>query len=279
MLDDNNMIDIHLYFNNDEPMDTWSNGNICTRIDYIFVNNELLNRIEEHEVLNIEERLMTDHKALTITIKIDNETTTTNNKGNNDMGIFKSKLSVKDWELIAEKVEDNIEKHMNIDENENNNKEDIRDIDKKWVTLKNIIVNEITNTRKEVKDKQMIGEKKYETDIKNMSECERVKIKLNIIIELEKCLKTWDKLVIEKNSFNANMRRDLDFMIKFSGKERKVITNYKKLVYRFTDIVNARVTLSVKDGQKLYDSLDDTKKLDQVKSYLEKEKNRLHSDL
>ncbi|CAG8734149.1 7657_t:CDS:2 [Rhizophagus irregularis] len=257
MLDDNNMIDIHLYFNNDEPMDTWSNGNICTRIDYIFVNNELLNRIEEHEVLNIEERLMTDHKALTITIKIDNETTTTNNKGNNDMGIFKSKLSVKDWELIAEKVEDNIEKHMNIDENENNNKEDIRDIDKKWVTLKNIIVNEITNTRKEVKDKQMIGEKKYETDIKNMSECE----------------------LIEKNSFNANMRRDLDFMIKFSGKERKVITNYKKLVYRFTDIVNARVTLSVKDGQKLYDSLDDTKKLDQVKSYLEKEKNRLHSDL
>ncbi|PKY55865.1 DNase I-like protein [Rhizophagus irregularis] len=39
MLDSNNLVDVHLYFNNNEPIDTWSNGHISTRIDYIFVNS------------------------------------------------------------------------------------------------------------------------------------------------------------------------------------------------------------------------------------------------
>ncbi|CAB5353539.1 unnamed protein product [Rhizophagus irregularis] len=279
MLDDNNMIDIHIYFNNEEPIDTWTNGNIHTRIDYIFANNELLSRIKEHEVLNIEERLMTDHKALTITINIDNEISTRKINGNENKGTIKSNLSGKDWELIAEKVENNIDTNMTIDEEINNQKETRREIDRKWTSLKETIVNEITKKRIEIKEKKTSEKTQHTTDVKNLSYGDHVKIKLKIINELEKCIKNWDKLVKEKSNFEINMRRDLNMRVKFGDKERKVITSYKTLVHRFTDIVNAEPTIGITEGKKLYDSLDDSKKLVQTKTQLNNEKRRLNSDL
>jgi endonuclease/exonuclease/phosphatase family metal-dependent hydrolase len=68
MLTEMNLTDVHLKFNAHTPLDTWSNKSHKSRIDYIFVNEGLLGSIDLHEVLNIEEILETDHKALTINI-------------------------------------------------------------------------------------------------------------------------------------------------------------------------------------------------------------------
>ncbi|EXX72490.1 hypothetical protein RirG_008740 [Rhizophagus irregularis DAOM 197198w] len=55
--------------------------------------------------------------------------------------------------------------------------------------------NTTTNTKKE-----------YNLNIKEMSDCDRVKIKLKIIKEIEQCWKKWSKLVMEKNEFNIETR-------------------------------------------------------------------------
>ncbi|EXX77497.1 hypothetical protein RirG_023210 [Rhizophagus irregularis DAOM 197198w] len=170
----------------------------------------MLQRIEEHEVLNVENKLLIDHKALTVTIKIDNETTISNNNKGKDTGYFRNKFSGKEWEEIAERVENSIiERQMDMDENEENNEEIISETDKKWIKLKNVITKEITEMKQELRVKNNTTtntKKEYNLNIKEMSDCDRVKIKLKIIKEIEQCWKKWSKLVMEKNEFNIETR-------------------------------------------------------------------------
>lgn len=238
----------------------------------------MLGRIDEHEVLNVEDKLATDHKALTITIKINDEVTTTNKK--DAIGIFKSKFTTKEWEHIAEMVENNIaEERVDMDVNDDNNTSQDNNIDSKWIRLKNIIIKEIANKRKDNITKEPKVNEKYCTDVKGMSECDRQKTKIKVIKEIEKCINAWDKLVIANKKIDTEMRRDYDVMEKAGAKERKIITNYKKLVHRFTDLCNAGITLDNNKESMIYDGLEDNKKLAIVKVQLEKEKNRLLSDL
>ncbi|PKB95603.1 DNase I-like protein [Rhizophagus irregularis] len=80
MIEEYNLIDIHTKFNNGKALTTWSNGTISTTIDFIYMSHKLINKVEIHEVLNIEKALDTDHKALTITIRIKDEWTPDNTK-------------------------------------------------------------------------------------------------------------------------------------------------------------------------------------------------------
>ncbi|GBC20468.2 Down syndrome cell adhesion molecule-like protein Dscam2 [Rhizophagus irregularis DAOM 181602=DAOM 197198] len=260
LIDSHNMVDIHTYFNNNDLIDTWTNGTISTRIDYIFVNSEMLQRIDEHEVLNVENKLSTDHKALTITIKIENETTNYNNNKGKDTGYFRHKFSGKEWEEIAERVEKSIiERQTNMDESEGDKDGITTEIDKKWNTLKY---------------------KEYNTSVKDMSDCDKVKTKLKIINEIEKLWKKWDRLVMERNKFNEETRRNLDVMENFGAKERNVITNYKILVHRFNDICNSMMTTETENQFKnLHDNLEDSISINRTKDKIEIEKNRLLCDM
>ncbi|EXX62210.1 hypothetical protein RirG_051260 [Rhizophagus irregularis DAOM 197198w] len=284
MIDSHNMVDIHYFFNNEDLIDTWTNRTISTRIDYIFVNSEMLQRIEEHEVLNVENKLLTDHKALTITIKIDNETTSSTNNKRKDTGHFRNKFSGKEWEEIAERVENSIiERQMDIDENVESNEEVTSEIDKKWTKLKNVITKVITETKQEIRTKTnttMNTKKEYNSNINEMSDCDRVKTKLKIIKEIEQCWKKWNKLTMEKNESNVKTRWNLDMMENFGARERKVITKYKILVHRFNDICNMKMTTEAfKQNITLHDNLEDSTSINIAKIKLEKEKSRLLCDM
>lgn len=52
-------------------VNTWSNNTPSTRIDYIFVSENIIRSIEAHEVIDIKEEFNTDHKGLNITIQFD----------------------------------------------------------------------------------------------------------------------------------------------------------------------------------------------------------------
>ncbi|PKC71217.1 DNase I-like protein [Rhizophagus irregularis] len=56
------LYDVHEVLAGKDIMDTWKSGELSSRIDYIFCNEDLLKEIISHEILEIEEKI-TDHKA------------------------------------------------------------------------------------------------------------------------------------------------------------------------------------------------------------------------
>ncbi|RGB43884.1 hypothetical protein C1646_749317 [Rhizophagus diaphanus] len=63
--------EIKTELNTGDTLTTWSNnGTVSTRIDFFYISNRLISKVEIHEVLNIEKLLDTDHKALSITVRI-----------------------------------------------------------------------------------------------------------------------------------------------------------------------------------------------------------------
>ncbi|PKK61870.1 hypothetical protein RhiirC2_791195 [Rhizophagus irregularis] len=71
------LYDVHEVLVGKETLDTWKSGELSSRIDYIFCNEDILKEILSYEVLDIKEEL-TDHKA----------------------------LETEDWEELAEIIED-----------------------------------------------------------------------------------------------------------------------------------------------------------------------------
>ncbi|CAG8533905.1 17588_t:CDS:2 [Rhizophagus irregularis] len=116
-------------------------------------------------------------------------------------------------------------------------------------------------------------DKEYNSNINEMSDCDRVKTKLKIIKEIEQCWKKWNKLTMEKNESNVKTRWNLDMMENFGARERKVITKYKILVHRFNDICNMKMTTEAfKQNITLHDNLEDSTSINIAKIKLEKEK-------
>ncbi|PKK73950.1 DNase I-like protein [Rhizophagus irregularis] len=186
MIEEYNLIDIHTRFNNEEALPTWSNGTISTTIDFIYMSYKLINKVEIHEILNIEKVLDTDHKALTITLRIKDERTKDVRKKQESQNFMNKKLLKMEWENIANRVEENlIESPINLEiYNENT---------KYWSVLKDRITSEMDKSIKE-KQSQMTSKEKYQTDPRKMTTIQRLKKKIGIIGEIENTISKWRKL-------------------------------------------------------------------------------------
>ncbi|GES80782.1 RNA-directed DNA polymerase from mobile element jockey-like [Rhizophagus clarus] len=106
-----NLKDINRCIAGDKVLDTWTNGFNSSRIDYIFTSDNILSNIIRHEVKKLE-NIQTDHKALTITIKLAEILEFDKNSMIKDIKKQKTwiKPDTKDWETIAATVEDQISK-------------------------------------------------------------------------------------------------------------------------------------------------------------------------
>ncbi|CAB4388950.1 unnamed protein product [Rhizophagus irregularis] len=156
ILEEYNLIDIHTKFNNEEALATWSNGTI-----------------KIHEILNIEKVLDTDHKALTITLRIKDERTADVRKQQETQNFMSKKLLKMEWENIANRVEENlIESPINLDMYNDNTKY--------WSVLRDRITMEMNKSIKE-KQLQLNSKEKYQTDLSKMMTIQRLKKKIAII--------------------------------------------------------------------------------------------------
>lgn len=77
----------------------------------MFVSEDLFRKIVEHEVLDIEEELNTDHKSLTMTLQINEVVKLHNRLINNKLSpkSHRIKFSEKDWKDIVEVFESTLE--------------------------------------------------------------------------------------------------------------------------------------------------------------------------
>lgn len=100
------MVDVHEYFNHDEMIPTWTNNTVRYRIDYIFTSECLITKTLLHEILNVEDTLETDHKALTITLKLKEDITIEGANNKKTCSIGKIKLNEEEWKVIAENIEE-----------------------------------------------------------------------------------------------------------------------------------------------------------------------------
>ncbi|GBB86305.1 hypothetical protein RclHR1_12730002 [Rhizophagus clarus] len=116
-----NLNDISSCLAGNEVLDTWTNGFNSSRINYIFTSDNILSNIIRHEVKKLE-NIQTDHKALTITIKLAEVLDFDKNSMIKDIKKQKTwiKPDLKDWETIAATVEEQILKvdpHITINWN------------------------------------------------------------------------------------------------------------------------------------------------------------------
>ncbi|GBB96287.1 hypothetical protein RclHR1_02720002 [Rhizophagus clarus] len=116
-----NLNDISRCLAGDEVLDTWTNGFNSSRIDYIFTSDNILSNIIRHEVKKLE-NIQTDHKALSITIKLAEALDFDKNSMIKDIKKQKTwiKPDTNDWETIAATVEEQILKvdpHITINWN------------------------------------------------------------------------------------------------------------------------------------------------------------------
>ncbi|CAB4381990.1 unnamed protein product [Rhizophagus irregularis] len=186
MLEEYNLIDIHTKFNNEEALATWSNSTISTTIDFIYMSYKLINKVEIHEILNIEKVLDTDHKALTITLKIKDEWTADFRKSQETQNFMSKKFLKMEWENIANRVEENlIESPINLDIYNDNTKY--------WSVLRDRITMEMDKSIKE-KQLQLNSKEKYQTDLSKMTIIQHLKKKIAIIGEIENTITKWRKL-------------------------------------------------------------------------------------
>ncbi|RGB33434.1 hypothetical protein C1646_669365 [Rhizophagus diaphanus] len=108
-----------------DNLDTWKNGKYSSRIDYIFTSDDILEETLSNKILDINE-FSTDHKALTITIKLKEKI---NYKKQEIFEKIKKeskyiKLEPEDWDIITTKVEEDL---LAI-ENEHINREEMWDL-------------------------------------------------------------------------------------------------------------------------------------------------------
>ncbi|CAB4388186.1 unnamed protein product [Rhizophagus irregularis] len=223
MLEEYNLIDIHTKFNSEEALAIWSNGMISTTIDFIYMSYKLINKVEIHEILNIEKVLDTDHKALTITLRIKDERTADVRKQQETQNFMSKKFLKMEWENIANRVEENlIESPINLDIYNDNTKY--------WSVLKDRIIMEMDKSIKE-KQLQLNSKGKYQTDLSKMMTIQRLKKKLAIIGEIENTIMKWRKLKgkIEKDTLTYGVKR-------VNTSELYLINKYKSVVNRFVSI-------------------------------------------
>ncbi|PKK58091.1 hypothetical protein RhiirC2_823927, partial [Rhizophagus irregularis] len=101
------LYDVHEVLVGKETLDTWKSGELSSRIDYIFCNEDILKEIISHEVKDINVEL-TDHKALTLKFKIKDKIKYNKRKYLKELGNQYKKivLEAEDWEELAETIED-----------------------------------------------------------------------------------------------------------------------------------------------------------------------------
>ncbi|CAB4389428.1 unnamed protein product [Rhizophagus irregularis] len=145
MLEEYNLTDIHTKFNNEEALATWSNEKV----------------------------LDTDHKALTITLRIKDDRTADVRKQQETQNFMSKKFLKMEWENIANRVEENlIESPINLDIYNNNTKY--------WSVLRDRITMEMDKSIKEMQ-LQLNSKGKYQTDLSKMMTIQRLKKKIAII--------------------------------------------------------------------------------------------------
>ncbi|CAB4380687.1 unnamed protein product [Rhizophagus irregularis] len=263
MLDEYNLIDIHTKFNNEEALTTWSNGTISTTIDFIYMSYKLINKVEIHEILNIEKVLDTDHKALTITLRIKDERTADFRKQQESQNFMSKKLLKTEWENIANRVEENlIESPINLDiYNENT---------KYWSVLRDRITSEMDKSIKE-KQSHLTSKGKYQTDLRKMTIIQRLKKKIGIIGEIENTISKWRKLKgkIENDILKYGLRR-------VNTSELYLINKYKSVVNRFASIDKIDEEYS---STQIDNILDNEDKLKNIIKELRKIKTRTKSNI
>ncbi|CAB4379505.1 unnamed protein product [Rhizophagus irregularis] len=263
MIEEYNLIDIHTRFNNEEALPTWSNGTISTTIDFIYMSYKLINKVEIHKILNIEKVLDTDHKALTITLRIKDERTIDVRKKQESQNCMNKKLLKMEWENIANRVEENlIESPINLEiYNENT---------KYWSVLKDRITLEMDKSIKE-KQSQMTSKEKYQTDPRKMMIIQRLKKKIGIIGEIENTISKWRKLKekIENDTLKYGLRR-------VNTSELVLINKYKSAVNRFSNIDKIDEEYS---SIQIDNVLDNEDKLKNITKELRKIKTRITSNI
>lgn len=106
---EHDLYDLHETLAGEDTLDTWKKGELSSRIDYIFCNEDLLKDIISHEVIDIDENI-TDHKALIIKFKVKDKLDY--DKSNYLKNIGKQfriiKLDKEDWKELAEIVEESL---------------------------------------------------------------------------------------------------------------------------------------------------------------------------
>ncbi|PKY34288.1 hypothetical protein RhiirB3_475964, partial [Rhizophagus irregularis] len=143
-----------------DVLDTWRSGEYSSRIDFIFLSEGVLEEIISHEILDIAD-FKTDHRALTIKIKIKEKLEKSKIKQlrNIRKEIKHIKLDQKDWNIIAEEVEQRLE---DLDQNTTQ----ISNRDQMWNKIveivnkeKKIRITEIKRERNDRKEKESISDK------------------------------------------------------------------------------------------------------------------------
>ncbi|CAB4373414.1 unnamed protein product [Rhizophagus irregularis] len=263
ILEEYNLIDIHTKFNNEEALATWSNGMISTTIDFIYMSYKLINKVEIHEILNIEKVLDTDHKALTITLRIKDERTADVRKPQEIQNFMSKKFLKIEWENIANRVEENlIESPINLDTYNDNTKY--------WSVLRDRITMEMDKLIKE-KQLQLNSKGKFQTDLSKMTTIQRLKKKIAIIGEIENTITKWRKLKgkIENDTLTYGVRR-------VNTSELYLINKYKSVVNRFASIDKLDEEYS---STHIDNVLDNEEKLKNIIKDLRKVKTRTTSNI
>ena len=84
-------------------LDTWKSGELSSRIDYIFLSENICDSIISHDVKSIEPEI-TDHKALIVKMKLEEGIKSNRRKFINEIKNSQRTIRIKDedWESIAE---------------------------------------------------------------------------------------------------------------------------------------------------------------------------------
>ncbi|GES91124.1 hypothetical protein GLOIN_2v1824527 [Rhizophagus clarus] len=213
-----NLNDISRCLAGDEVLDTWTNGFNSSRIDYIFTSDNILSNTIRHKVKKLE-NIQTDHKALTIMIKLAEVLDFDKNSMIKDIKKQKTwiKPDTKDWETIAALVEERILKvdpHITINWNtiveiyQNAHQEVIKikktTIEEEIKAMANHSDEEIRNNNPQIYIRNMIAERDRLLYLEYMGHrIEKIINKLLDKLYNKHCRETAKNFQIAKRTYNA----------------------------------------------------------------------------